>query len=304
MATSKSSAAKTNQPRVVKQAPAYRPKPPTDAGNRSIFMDFNQMPAEIVQVMDTAKVEAQTFSLENGRLRRRLRWLYLVGLLFILLDLLLGYNYYTFALVGVGIWLIAFFGGRLVRKQGQPPEFSPKFDMTRTIMDTLEADVGPNRTMIGWLDLTGFDQTGKEYHKKKGASGRPIVYYRDEWLRMKAKMYDSNVLRVSLIEKVKDRKGFYKRSRVSGKMKWKIGSAHKQHNLNISISLNPEGYTVKPFDYNVMKIPNSSFVIDAALAENGRITVKATSNKEYDAWDVLHAMKYSYDHVQPVSSNS
>lgn len=303
MTTSNPSPQKANLPHVHKQAPAYRPTPPKDAGNRSIFMDFNQMPAEIVQVMDTAKTQAQQYSVENGRLRRRLRWLYLIGLLFILLDVLLGYNYYTFSLLGVGLWLAAFFGGRLVRKQGQPPEFGSKFDLTRTIMDTLEADVGPNRTMIGWLDLTGFDQESKEYRKKQSTSGRPIVYYRDEWLQMKAKLYDSNVLRVSLIEKVKDRKGFYKRSRISGKMKWKTGSTHKQHNLNISISLNPEGYALKPFDYNVMKIPNSRFVIDAALAENGRITLKATSNSDYDAWDVLHAMKYSYDHIQPVNSN-
>ena len=303
MSTSnRSLSSKTTQPSAVKQAPPYRPKPLSSRGNRSVFMDFNQVPAEIVQVMDMAKAEAQQFTVINGRLKRRLRWLYLFGLLFVLLDWVLGYNFYTFTLVGAGLWLMALAGGRLIRRQGHPPRFGAKFDTTRTIIDTLEADVGPNRTMIGWLDLTGFNQESKEYRKKQSASGRPIIYYRDEWLRMKAKLYDSNVLRVSLIEKVKDRKGFYKRS-MSGKMKWKVGSTDKQHQLSVTISLNPETHTTSPFDYGQVKIPNSRFIVDAALAENGRISLKATSNNDYDAWDVLHAMKYSYEHVQPVDGN-
>jgi hypothetical protein len=303
MATTKPSSPKATPPRAAKQAPAYRPTPPKDKSNRSIFMDFNQSPAEIVRVMDTAKVEAQQFTVGHKRAKRWLRWLYPAGLLFVLLDILLGYNYLTFTLVCAGVWLIAFAGLILLRRQGQPPVFGPKYDMTRTIMDTLEADVGLNRTMMGWLDLTGFAQESKEYRKKQSASGRPIVYYRDEWLRLKAKLYDSNILRVSLTEKIKDRKGYYKRSRISGKNKWKVGSSIKQHQLSISISVNPEAFQVVPFDYNRVAIPESRFAIDAALAENGRVTLKATSDKEYDAWDVLHAMKYSYKHIKPLNSN-
>jgi hypothetical protein len=250
--------------------------------------------------MDTAKREAQQFNRENGRLRRLLRWLYPLGLLFVLLDLWLGYNLFTFSLLCVAMWLAAFVGLRLVKRQGQPPQFGAKFDMTRTMMETLAADVGPNRTMMGWLDLTGFSQESKEYRKKRNASGRPIVYYRDEWLQMKAKLYDGNVLRVSLVEKVKDRQGFYKRSPISGKNKWKAGSSMKQHQLNLSITVNPSSHHVIPFANKQGQIPDSRFVVNMAQAENGRITLKALSDKEYDAWDVLHVMKYSYDHVKAV----
>jgi hypothetical protein len=296
MATTNPSA----QPPRAKQTPAYRPQPPTDKNNRTVFLDFNQAPEEIVRIMDEAKGQAAQFTTQNGRLRKNLRWLYPLGLLFVLLDYVLGYNYYTFTLVCAGVWVIAFASLRLVKRQGAAPDFGAKFELARTIMDTLEDDVPDNRTLMGWLDLTGFDQESKQYRQKKSTSGRPIVYYRDEWLRMKAKMYDSNVMRVSVVEKVKDRKGFYKRG-MSGKMKWKVGSTYKQHALNISISVNPEAYTVTPFDYNKVAIPDSRFAIEAALAENGRITLKASTNKEYDAWDVLHAMKYSYQHIQPIS---
>lgn len=303
MATTSPPSRKATPPRAAKEAPAYRPTPPANKGNRAIFMDFNQSPAEIVQVMDAAKAAGKQFALENKRARRWLRWLYPVGLLFVLLDYLLGYNYLTFTLVCAGVWLVAFAGLNLLRRQGRPPDFGTRYDMARTIMDTLEGDVGLNRTMMGWLDLTGFAQESKEYRKKQSVSGRPIVYYRDEWLRLKAKLYDSNVLRVSLTEKVKDRKGYYKRSRISGKNKWKAGSTIKQHQLSISVSLNPEAYQAIPFDYNQVTIPESRFAIEAALAENGRVTLKATSDKECDAWDVLHAMKYSYEHVKPVNGN-
>ncbi len=287
-------------PTAVKQAPAYRPTSPTHAGSRAVFLDFNHAPSAIVDIMDDAKLQATAFTTKTSHLKKQLRWLYLVGLLFVGLDFVLGYNYFTFTLVCAGIWLLALFGSLMIKRQGKAPEFDSKFDLTRTVLDTLECDVASKQTMMGWLDLTGFENEGKEYRQKKSISGRPIVYYRDEWLKMKAKLYDGNVLRVGLIEKVKDRQGFYKRSAISGKQKWKAGSTHKTHQLSVSVTANPDGYTVVPFDG--LQMTDSRFMITDAVAENGRITVKAITDKEYDAWDVLHALKFCYKQVQPIEN--
>jgi hypothetical protein len=54
MATTNPSA----QPPRAKQTPAYRPQPPTDKNNRTVFLDFNQAPEEIVRIMDEAKGQA------------------------------------------------------------------------------------------------------------------------------------------------------------------------------------------------------------------------------------------------------
>ncbi|MCA9959677.1 MAG: hypothetical protein KC443_11620, partial [Anaerolineales bacterium] len=228
-------------------APTYRPKPPDAKNGQAVFMDFNEKPAQIVAVMDGVKTQAQTFRSGKQRVSRLLWLLFPLGIPFILLDLWLGYNVLTFSLVALVLWGSAVVGLSAVRKQGRPPQFDSRFDMAREIMHTLQDDVQPKRTMMGWLDLTGFDRQHKQTRQKKAPSGRPVVYYKDEWMRMKVQLYDGCVLRVSLIEKVKDRKGYWKRSRISGKQKWKSGSTHKQQYLQVAITANPEQYTVRPF---------------------------------------------------------
>jgi nucleoid-associated protein YgaU len=125
-----------------------------------------------------------------------------------------------------------------------------------------------------------------------------MVHYQDEWLRLKTRLYDGNVLRVSLFDRVKMRKGFYKRGAISGKQKWRAGSSQDMHRLRIAVTARPDAYTVKAVSHTGA-IPNSRLVFENAEVAGGQLQVSAATTQEFDAWDVLNALRFAYDHVQP-----
>jgi hypothetical protein len=101
-------------------APLPRAEPaqpsPSVAG-RALFLDFNEKPANIVQVMDQAKHQQGEFVIS---FRQRLRVLLLLlpaGLPFVLLDWLLGNNLVTFSLVAYVLWGAALLGWIVLRRQ-------------------------------------------------------------------------------------------------------------------------------------------------------------------------------------------
>jgi hypothetical protein len=294
--------AKTLEPRDVDEAPPYRPEPPTNKGTQTIFMDFNHSPREIVRVMDETRQQAMQFNSQRGRSRLFLFLLFPLGALFLLVDLLLGYNNLTFALVAVTLWLWAVIGLIYVGRRGKPPKFGPQFQLAETVIETLRDDVSKKRTLVGWLDLSGAERPSKKYRGKTSPSGRPVSYYRDEWLRFKARLVDGNALRLTLVEQRKVREGFWKRSRISGKQKFKPGSSTSQHQMQIGLSVAPGAYHILPFNGRNPSIPDSRFTIENMEAGYGFIKLKAVANQAFDAWDVLHALRYTYDHLQPVSA--
>lgn len=265
-------------------------------------MDFNQSPREIVRVMAETQQKVTEYEARR-RWHVRLLWLlFPLGLPFICADVALGYNICTFSLVALTLWAGAILGLIMIGRRGKMPPFGPKFDLVRTVFDTVRDDVSPKRTLVGWLDLTGPEQESKKTREKTSASGQPIHYYRDEWLRLKTSLYDGNVLRVSVIDRVKARQGFWKRGR-SGKRKYRSGSSQSEVQLEFSISVDTSRYSVVPFDQQVTTIPNSRFVIQQADAREGRVTLSAAaSSAQFDAWDILNALRYGYDHVQPMTA--
>ncbi len=289
-------------PRAVAPPSAQRPAPSVKKGQRTLLLDFNQSPREIVRVMDETVQKVKDYQSQR---RKRITLLWLVfplGLPFICADSVMGYNACTFSLVALTLWLGAIAGLIVTWRQGKIPPFGPKFDLARTMFDTLRDDVSLKRTLVGWLDLTGAEQESKKAREKTSASGQPIIYYRDEWLRLKASLYDGNVLRVSLIDRVKARQGFWKRGS-SGKLKHRSGSSETQFQLEFSISVDTSRYTLLPFDRQVTIIPNSRFVIQQAEVGDGRVALStATANGQFDAWDILNALRFGYDYIQPMSA--
>jgi hypothetical protein len=94
--------------------------------------------------------------------------------------------------------------------------------------------------------LTG-DADSKVAHEAKDTQDRTTQYFRDEWLALKAKLYDGNILRVSAIQKSKKRKSYWKRSSISGKMKLKPEKFKgTEQSLKIRIAVNPEVYKIVP----------------------------------------------------------
>lgn len=284
-------------PRVVAE-PARRLPPATGKAAQSVFMDFNQSPREIVQVMAEAQQKAEAFKTQRKRWQLGLFLLFPAGLPFLCADVWLGYNFFTFSLVALTLWAGAIFGLIWMRRQGQAPQFGPRFDLARTIFDTLKDDISPKHTLVGWLDLTGAEQESKKSRQKNSQSGQPIFYYRDDWLRLKTRLYDGNILRLAVVDQVKARQGFWKRSRISGKNKWRGGSSEKQYELQFSVSLSPGAYEITSISIQPgAPIPNSRFVLQQVEASEGRLSLNAAASSDFDAWDVLNVMRFGYQHV-------
>lgn len=287
----------TPAPRAVAAPAALRPVPRPAKGARSLFMDFNQSPREIVRVMDEARQNVESFKARQRR-RKWLFWLaFPLGLVFVVADVLLGFNVCTFSLVALVLWLGGLAGLILLRRRANQPQLGSRFDLGRTIFDTLKDDVLPKRTMAGWLDLTGAQQESKQIRQKTSASGQPVVYYHDEWLRLKTSLYDGNVLRLVVADRVKARQGFWRRGS-SGKKKYRSGSSQSECRLEMSISVDTTRYKVLPFKAAAGAIPNTHFVIRQAEAGQGRVVLSAAGPGEFDAWDILNALRFGYDQVQ------
>ncbi len=297
-------------PRDIAEPPADRSlqlvrgtTPTLRKGIRQIFFDFNQAPRDIIRLMDEVKQREQSYRSQRSW-RRVIAWLlFPAGLFFLILDVALGYNLCTFSIVAATLWAAGIVGLVWLGRQ-RAVQFDSRYDLTRDMFDVLKDDVADKRTLMGWLDLTGAEQESKVVRHGSSASGRPIVYYQDEWLRLKARLYDGNVLRTSLFDRVKVRKGYYKYGAISGKRKWRAGSSERMHRLRIAVTANPDAYGIQPVSHTGA-IPNSRFVLESAEVVGGprpgqggqlRLTAAATSN--FDAWDVLNAMRFAYDQLQ------
>ena len=149
---------------------------------------------------------------------------------------------------------------------------------------------------MGNLDLTGAKQASKVARAAKDARGRTTNYYRDQWLNFKAKMYDGNVLRVSGIQRVKERNGYWGTGKISGKSKWKPAKPKGTYQeLKVRIAVNPEMYAIAR---NAEIQPTGQvgeYTINAVDTEGGIVTVLASSPKEnVSSESVLGVLKFAY----------
>ena len=144
---------------------------PTDSAasaRRALFLNFNERPSTIVKVMEDARTQQLAFA----RSRRTRQWLlallFPAGLVFVILDLALGYNMQTFTLAGLALWAAAIIGMALLgRDKPTGKEFGPRFDVARQVFAAIKDDLAPGRTLVGWLDLTG-PQPGKIHGLRPG----------------------------------------------------------------------------------------------------------------------------------------
>jgi len=177
------------------------------------------------------------------RWRRFPLLLFLLGLPLPLVDLFLklvfGYNAILFTLVGGVFWVTALVL-TIALHRTKVKDFPPHYHTGRLIILTLRDDVAPKRDLFGHLDLTGAQQESKLASETPNALGLTVQRYRDEWLMLKAKLYDGNMLRMSTIERVKVRKGYWKRGSISGKMKWKEPVVKEdRQQLQVRLSVTP-----------------------------------------------------------------
>ncbi|MBI5880350.1 MAG: hypothetical protein HZB53_22085 [Chloroflexi bacterium] len=234
---------------------------------------------------------------QAARYRSR-RWmpflLFFAGFPFIVLDLVLGYNCLTFSLVSCGLWIAAAVAFTALMRARPGAQFAPQYQTAREIIHTLRDDLNPKRDdLFGQLDLTGIRQPTKLTREAPNAAGLKVQYYRDEWLGLKGKLYDGNMLRLSVIDWDKVRTGYFKRSRVSGKNKWKAEKSKTGHELRVRISVNPQAYDIKPTPEMRQGAKVGAYAISAIESSGGIINLAAVAPvaniTSADVLGVLHA---------------
>jgi hypothetical protein len=290
---------------------ARKKAPPTNALGKKdllpVYISLADQPESIIRGMDKLKAEAQ----KTERVGDKWRWvpmvIFLAGIGLMLVDVilwLLGYASFIFIVGGILLWIAAVVMARSLRKSDLQ-DFAPRYNGTKEILYTLRDDLRPGSTFLGHLDLTGSLLPTKVARTANDTQNRTTEYFRDEWLALKAKLYDGNILRVSAIQKSKKRKSYWKRSRISGKMKMKPEKFKgSQHDLKVRIVPNPEVYTIAKTSPAFKQGLNiGKFTIRQVSTEGGMISFVANSPfEEVEHENILQILQSSYSLLQRKAS--
>lgn len=264
-----------------------------------IYVSINNKPGAVLTVLDSLEQRRATHQAAFLKRRRVPLWLFLAGLPFLALDWLLGYNFLTCSLVTVGLWLAGFIISIQLRRAAPSATFPPRFAAAREVIRTLRDDPDPRRNLFGHLDLSGAQQAAKLFRTGANATGLPVDYFRDEWLSLKTKLYDGNMLRVSAVDRVKVRRSYTKRSRISGKMKVKPAKVANAHQLSVRVTVNPQVYEMvapRPIKPGTAA---GAFVVQTLTMANGIIDLTAgTTSANITPADILAVLRLAYDQLQ------
>jgi hypothetical protein len=267
-----------------------------------VYVSIADKPDSIVRGMDKFVKEIQTTEKAGDKWRWIPMLIFFAGIGLVAIDgllLLFGYFSVIFSAGGFLLWVAAFIMARSLRKSDSS-DFSPRYKGTKEILQTLRDDLKPNTTFLGYLDLTGAMLKTKVAREAKDTQSRTTQYFRDEWLSLKAKLYDGNVLRVSAIQKSKKRQSYLKRSRISGKYKTKPekfkGTAH---DLKVRIVVNPEAYKIVTNKDFRQGANIGKYTISQLSTEDGMINVVANSPfEEVEQVQILNFLKSAYSLLQ------
>ena len=129
---------------------------------------------------------------------------------------------------------------------------------------------------------------------------RVTQHYRDEWLSLKAKLYDGNMLRLSAVRRAKVRKGYWKRSTVSGKMKWKSPKFKGNlQELKVRLSVNPQVYQISALHNLRPGAKVGPYTVTLFDASTGVINFSARLfGDNVEAADILGALRAIYDVIE------
>ena len=229
---------------------ARKKTPNPKAGKKDytpVYVSLADRPETIMHGMDKFVTDVQKTESAGDKWRWIPLLIFFAGAGLICIDLfidLLGYFSFIFTLGGVGLWIAAIALAVGLRKSDSK-DFSPRYEGLKQILHTLRDDLKPQTTFLGHLDLTGATLPTKVARSAKDTQDRTTQYFRDEWLALKAKLYDGNILRVSAIQRTKQRQPYWKRSRISGKMKMKPAKLKgSEQQIKLRIAVNPEIYTI------------------------------------------------------------
>jgi hypothetical protein len=267
-----------------------------------VYVSIADKPDSIMRGMDKFVRDVQKTESAGDKWRWIPIFIFLAGVGLTAIDgLLLLFGYFSLVFTGGGIllWLAAFIMARSLRKSDSF-DFSPRYKGTKQILHTLRDDIKPGSTFLGHLDLTGAMLKTKVAREAKDTQDRTTQYFRDEWLALKAKLFDGNVLRVSAIQKSKKRKSYMKRSRISGKYKTKPEKFKgTEHDLKVRIVVNPDAYQIVPNTEFRQGANIGKYTISQLSTEGGMINVVASSPfDEVEQEQILNFLKSTYSLLQ------
>ncbi len=268
-----------------------------------VYVSLADKPTSIIQGMNKFRTDVNKTEKAGDKWRWIPMLIFLAGVGLMLIDgviILLGYFSFIFTVGGVGLWIAAIVMARGLRKSDSF-DFSTRYNGTRDLFFTLRDDLKPGSTYLGHLDLTGSLLPTKVARSANDAQGRTTEYFRDEWLALKAKLYDGSILRVSGIQKSKKRKSYWKRSRISGKMKSKPEKFKgTEHGLKVRIVPNPEVYKIAKTSAEFKQGLNiGKFTVSQLTAEGGMISFVASSPfEDVEHENVLQVLKSAYSLLQ------
>lgn len=246
-----------------------------------LYLTLNENPQVILDVMSNVEQQAQKARGSWNRGCLVALGLLVLGLPFFFLDMVMEYNCLTFSLVGGILWVAAFILGLRLLITGRAKVGSPQFSAARTIIETLKDDIGKKGRLIGWLDLTGPRQKSKIFRRGRTSSGKSKIYYRDPWLQVKTKLVDGNLLRLTLMEQLKVKKGYV---------------AAREQRLKARIVVNPDLYRIRAFSQQEIQANLPPARLDV---QEGIINLAYASGHKFDPWDVLNSLKFLYSHLEP-----
>lgn len=267
-----------------------------------VYVSIADSAENIMRGMDKFAADIQKTESVGDRWRWVPMLIFLLGLGLMAVDgllLLLGYTSFVFLLGGGMLWIAALVMARSLRKSDSH-DFSPRYNGTKQILYTLRDDLKPQSPFLGHLDLTGAMLPGKVARATKDTQDRTTEHFRDEWLALKLKLYDGNILRVSAIQKSKKRKSYWKRSRISGKMKMKPEKFKgSEQTLKVRIAVNPAVYTVVPSREFRQGLNIGKFTVTQLNTEGGIIDVAANSPfEEVESEHILGFLHSTYSLLQ------
>jgi hypothetical protein len=283
---------------------ARKKAPPVTAKKEftPVYVSLADKPLSIIQGMEKFVAEVNRTETAGDKWRWVPLLIFFGGVGLVGIDLLLtlfGYFSLVFTAGALVLWIAAFFMARALRKSDSH-DFPPRYSGTKEILRTLRDDLRPGSTFLGHLDLTGAMLNTKVAREAKDTQDRTTQFFRDEWLALKAKLYDGNVLRVSAIQKSKKRKSYWKRSRISGKMKLKPEKFKgTEHDLKVRIVINPEVYELAPHPKLKRGQAIGKYTITDLSTEGGMVNLVASSPvEEVEHESILSVLQSAYTLLQ------
>jgi hypothetical protein len=270
-----------------------------------VYLSLADKPDAIIQGMKKLKADVQKTERSGDKWRWIPMVIFFVGVGLMAIDgllFLLGYTSLVFSSGGCILWVAAIVMARGLRKSDSF-DFSPRYNGTSDLLHTLRDDLKPGSTFLGHLDLTGAMLKTKVARSTQDTRSRTTDHFRDEWLSLKAKLYDGNILRVSAIQRSKKRQSYWKRS-ISGKMKTKpekFKGAEQQ--LKVRIVVNPQAYTIVPSPTFKQGSNVGKYTISQLNTDGDIVNFLAVSPfEEVEHENILNVLKSAYTLLQRKAS--